>query len=636
MYWPKKLGASLLALMLALPSSALNVLAEEPAEEVIGEEEIAEVVPEEETVAEEVIEETEEVVEEAVEAEEQPVEVVAEEEPAAEEITADEDIPADPVDPEPEEPNPYADAEAGVTYELNTDFPKTDAKWQVTFTYRGEAESVALTGAFQYWTQRDMALFNTDSRNNLAVKTPYEYIEGMVQTGYNPLGDMVTIELEEVAENVWQVVVPLHSGEYYYDYVVDGKTIQDPANPSVANPANGHDSGHSLIWIGEYGETDVLVGQEYVLPRSDRNGTYEFVPYIAASGNTSYLTVYLPYGYDPAKTYKTLYISHGGGGNEVEWHFIGAVDNIFDNLIAEGLVDETIVVSPTFSGVGDYTTNLLNNIIPLIESKYSVSTDARDRAMCGLSAGSGRSQQVYRNAAGEFGYFGFWSGASNYDVAAIPNNDYPTIVFGAGPFDTLAYAGYAGLRERFDAAGVPYTYQEYHGAHDWGVWREALTSFAKDFLWKDTDKLPNPETVPLGDIPFELEAHVYDYGEAINKVTIDLNDKGLDLDYLNKGSFKIVSNGTYVRNGQTLTAYEGVERTIDTIDITDGIATIDLVTAYGNAGEGTLQYAGGRNLSIDLAYEISFVGDIVLEDGTTVDPRQFTFVQQGNFSDPEV
>ncbi|MDO4413553.1 MAG: alpha/beta hydrolase-fold protein, partial [Erysipelotrichaceae bacterium] len=532
-------------------------------------------------------------------------------------------------------PLSYDDYEAGVVYEENTDFPETDAKWQATFTYKGEAETVALTGAFQYWTEEDAAAYVAGNTEGLTVKTPFEYKEGMMQTGYNPLGDMVSIELTEVAHNVWQAVVPLASGEYYYDYVVDGTTMQDPANRSVANPANGHDSGHSLIWIGEYGETDTLIGQEYVLPRTDMKGTYEFVPYIAASGNTSYVTVYLPYGYDPAKTYKTLYISHGGGGNEVEWHFIGAVDNIFDNLIAEGLVDETIVVSPTFSGVGDYTTNLLNNIIPLIESKYSVSTDARDRAMCGLSAGSSRSQQVYQKAAGEFGYFGFWSAASNYDVAAVANNDYPTILMGPGYFD-FAYKGYAGLKSRFDAAGVPYIYKEFRGAHDWGVWREALTMFAKDILWKD-EKLPNPETVPLGDIPFELEAHVYDYGEAINKVTIDLNDQGIDTGYLNKGSFKVVANGTYVNNrGVVTTAYEGVERQVEAVSIEDGIATIDLVTAFGNAGEGTLQYAGGRNLSIAVAYEVTFVGDVTLEDGTTADPRQFTFVQQGNFSDPEV
>ena len=630
MYWPKKVGASLLALMLALPHNAVKILAEDVSEEPVLEDEIVEVVEEEAVAAEEEVEAVEEIAEEepAVEIEAEPAEIEAE--PADEAAPeAEED---EPVGDEAEEPANY---EAGVTYEKNTDFPKSDAKWQVTFTYIGEAESVALTGAFQYWTQRDMSLFNTDERSNLAVKTPYEYVEGMIQTGYNPIGDAVSIDLEEVADGVWQVVVPLHSGEYYYDYVVDGKTIQDPANPSVANPANGHDSGHSLIWIGEYGETDLLAGQEYTLPRSDQKGTYEFVPYIANSGATSYLTVYLPYGYDESKTYPVLYISHGGGGNEVEWHFIGDVDNIFDNLIAEGLVEPTIVVSPTFSGVGDYTKNLLENIIPLVEEKYSVSKDARDRAMAGLSAGSGRARQVYQAAAGEFGYFGFWSAAGNYDPSTIENADYPTIILGAGPFDTLAYGGYAAQCARFDEAGIPYHYEEYHGAHDWGVWREAVTSLAINYLWKD-DKLPNPETVPLGDIPFELEAQVYDWGEGIYKITADLSDTDIDTGYLNKGSFKVVANGTYVNNrGVEAVAYEGVERVITDVSIEDGIATITLDTPYGGAGVGTLAYSG-RNYQVDVDYEITFTDEVTLADGSVVDPRQFTFAQQGGYTDPEV
>ena len=205
---------------------------------------------------------------------------------------------------------------------------------------------------------------------------------------------------------------------------------------------------------------------------------------MAASGATSYLTVYKPYGYDESKEYKTLYISHGAGGNEVEWHFIGATDNIFDNLIAEGLVDETIVVSTNAYGSGNYVTNLWEKVVPLVEKLYSVSKKPEDRAMAGLSMGSGYAQNVYRAHAGDFGYFGFWSAASNYDVSAIPNNKFPTVMMGAGPFD-FAYNGYAGLKQRFDAAGVGYKWYEFNGAHDWGVWRAAVTAFAKDILWKE-------------------------------------------------------------------------------------------------------------------------------------------------------
>ena len=31
------------------------------------------------------------------------------------------------------------------------------------------------------------------------------------------------------------------------------------------------------------------------------------------------LGIYLPHDYDTNKTYKTIYLAHGGGGNDVEW-----------------------------------------------------------------------------------------------------------------------------------------------------------------------------------------------------------------------------------------------------------------------------------------------------------------------------
>ena len=74
MYWPKKLTASLIALMMAIPSGVTKVLAEEVVEEPV-EDEVVEVV-EEEVAEEEVVE----IEEEAVEVEEAAeIEVVEDE-----------------------------------------------------------------------------------------------------------------------------------------------------------------------------------------------------------------------------------------------------------------------------------------------------------------------------------------------------------------------------------------------------------------------------------------------------------------------------------------------------------------------------------------------------------------------------
>ena len=421
---------------------------------------------------------------------------------------------------------------AGVRYTVNTDYPDTDARWQATFTYIDEnAEEVILTGSFQYWTQGDAAKYALGD-TDMTVKTPYEYKKGMYQTGYDPIKfAMVEIPMEKVADGVFQVVVPLHSGEYYYDYTVDGTQIQDPTNPSVANPANGHDSGHSLLWIGD--AKDALKGQEYVFPRNDEKvGKSEFVPYTATDGSTQYLTIYTPYGYDASKTdvkYPVLYISHGGGGNEVEWHYIGATDNIFDNLIAEGLVDPTIVVSMDNTYFGwdkdSVISNLMDCIVPTVEEKYNVIAEPKGRAASGLSMGGGWANQVFEECASEFAYIGIWSGCyPDDDYSNIEGKNYPKLMLAAGNMD-FAAPGFPAMKEVLDSIGVEYDFYEAQGAHDWGVWRELVTVFAKDYLWKFTSDsytagvkvTANPDTESNSKY---LATFTYKTDEDLEKVTV--------------------------------------------------------------------------------------------------------------------
>ena len=52
---------------------------------------------------------------------------------------------------------------------------------------------------------------------------------------------------------------------------------------------------------------------------------------------------------------------------------------------------------------------------------------------------------------------------------------------------------------KLDELGVSYGMDVKYGAHDWGVWRDAFTTFAKDYLWDvETDE---PEITPTPDTP---------------------------------------------------------------------------------------------------------------------------------------
>ena len=108
--------------------------------------------------------------------------------------------------------------------------------------------------------------------------------------------------------------------------------------------------------------------------------------------------VYLPAGYDTSKQYNVFYLMHGGGLSEIFWfaqgteetgHMpddidYGAIGNhtkdLLDNMMAQGLAKETIVVTPTSNVTVDGTTTsdimtfdleLKNDLMPYIAEHYS-------------------------------------------------------------------------------------------------------------------------------------------------------------------------------------------------------------------------------------------------------------------------
>ena len=318
---------------------------------------------------------------------------------------------------------------------------------------------------------------------------------------------IIDIYNDEVEKGVWTVEIPLPNGQYYYRFNIfytgssRAQQIVDPENKPFANGDN--DSGWSLFYVGD--ATDCLDGQEYVFPRNDDNtGTVNYVSYEAIDATMQPMGVYLPKGYDENKKYKTLYLSHGSGGNEVEWFEIGSAKNIMDNLIAEGEVEDTIIITLdlTYFNLGNSAPgrgferikdNIMNYVIPYVESHYSVSKDARDRAFAGLSGGSRLATFLYQENAGDFGYFGMFSHTiANVDVQNIENKNYPTLMLGYGNLDPFGKQYYPNFISRLEAADVQYDLYPVNGGHDWGAWRTLLSIFIKDYLWEDTNKPANP------------------------------------------------------------------------------------------------------------------------------------------------
>ena len=119
--------------------------------------------------------------------------------------------------------------------------------------------------------------------------------------------------------------------------------------------------------------------------------------------------IYTPPGYSKKKKYPVFYLLHGIGGDEKEWLRGGNPQIILDNLYAQSKIEPMIVVMPNgramkndraegnimaadkVQAFANFEKDLLNDLIPFVEKKYSVYTDREHRAIAGLSMGGGQS-----------------------------------------------------------------------------------------------------------------------------------------------------------------------------------------------------------------------------------------------------
>lgn len=113
------------------------------------------------------------------------------------------------------------------------------------------------------------------------------------------------------------------------------------------------------------------------------------------TAKTKFYNVYTPPGYDPQTQYPLIIIMHGITDNPNTWieRSNPKIATLFDNLIATKATKPFIAVFA--SGTVDNNMNayyafgaeLMNDLIPLIESKYAVRKDRGSRAMAGFSFG---------------------------------------------------------------------------------------------------------------------------------------------------------------------------------------------------------------------------------------------------------
>jgi enterochelin esterase-like enzyme len=296
-------------------------------------------------------------------------------------------------------------------------------------------------------------------------------------------------------EGVWEVTTDsLSEGFHYYSLIIDGVAVADPASKTFYGMGRMA-SGIEVPFKGD----------RFYDMRNIPHGEIRIKRYYSNVTNTwRDFYMYTPPGYDENINvkYPVLYILHGGGEDEGGWAMQGKTDLIIDNLIAEKKAQPMIVVMPDgnfpLKGFGEealriFEKELKQIIIPFIEKNYRVKTDARNRALAGLSMGGIQTLYAGLRNTDMFSYLGVFSSgwfASQKELSDpqyefvknninLINNNLKQLWISQGGKEDIAWKNCQIMISRFDELRLKYTYSEYPGGHTWPVWRNNLYNFAQ-------------------------------------------------------------------------------------------------------------------------------------------------------------
>ena len=292
-----------------------------------------------------------------------------------------------------------------------------------------------------------------------------------------------------------------------------------PANPGAAGARAGRGGRGGFGGPVELGPDDKPA---FADPPAGFNARRDNVPHGELTavqydsktlGTRRQIRVYTPPGYSANRKYPVLFLLHGIGGNDREWTRACHADNVIDNLLADGKIQPMIVVFPNgnasvtagsrgciprgtdaarrggagggFGGWGTpFENDLLKDIIPYIESHYSVYTDREHRALAGLSMGGGQTLNIGLVHVETFAWVGGFSSAPNTKSPAelVPDPAVPKqlklLWLACGNKDGLIRIS-QGVHNYLKEKGVPHVWHVDGNAHDNTEWANNLYLFAQ-------------------------------------------------------------------------------------------------------------------------------------------------------------
>jgi enterochelin esterase-like enzyme len=232
------------------------------------------------------------------------------------------------------------------------------------------------------------------------------------------------------------------------------------------------------------------------------HGKLEMIEYDSNTvGTRRKMLVYTPPGYSADHKYPVLYLLHGIGGDETEWQRYATPEILLDNLIADGKAKPMIIVMPNgraqkndraegnvFAAApafANFEYDLLNDVIPAIEARYSVFKDRQHRALAGLSMGGGQSLNFGLGHLDTFAWVGAFSAAPNTKAPeqlvpdpAAARDTLKLLWLACGNKDNLIRIS-QGLHTYLKEHNVPHIWHVDSNAHDPTEWRNNLYLFVQ-------------------------------------------------------------------------------------------------------------------------------------------------------------
>jgi enterochelin esterase family protein len=360
------------------------------------------------------------------------------------------------------------------------------------------------------YAQQDI-VYATSSTNQPGKSYPQVSSDGRVRAGISAPGAQKVqldiggkkYDLTKDEKGFWTgESLPQDEGFHYYQLIIDGAAVPDPGT-------------RYFYGAGRWGSgVEVPAKDEafYAVKDVPHGLVSENIYFSKITGVWRRCFVYTPPSYtaNTKERFPVLYLQHGSGEDETGWAVQGKANIILDNLIAEGKAVPMIIVmdngyankplapvstdrvrpSPVFEEV------MINEIIPMIDTKFRTIADQRHRAIAGLSMGANQTIRIIMNHLDKFCAIGGFSGTPNYpssdaidptvfldgkfkDAAAI-NKQIKVFWLGLGTKEPNPFPASVGaFKAMLDKQGIRYAYYESPGtAHEWLTWRRDLKEYA--------------------------------------------------------------------------------------------------------------------------------------------------------------